>query len=116
MPLTPDQPISLAIAFFCSILCCVLPLRYAIAPLCVVLCAYPTNVLVPPPQMQLTVQRLVGLVLLFRCIFTAEVRHRFKWQFVDWAAAAYFLLQLSAQLMTTADASFAINKHAGFFI
>ena len=113
--MTPDQPISLAIAVFCSILCCTLPLRSAIVPLCVAICAYPTNVNVPPPQMQLTVARVVGLVLLLRCIFTAEVRERFKWSLVDSVAILYFGMLVSAQIMT-GEAGAAINKQSGFFI
>ena len=113
--MTPDQPISLAVAVFCSILCLILPLRTAIVPLCIAMCAYPTNVNVPPAQMQLTVARIVGLVLIVRCLLTAEVRERFKWSMVDTTAALYFGLLVSAQLMTI-EAGAAINKQAGFFI
>jgi hypothetical protein len=113
--LTPDQPISLAFAVFCSILCCILPTRSAIVPLCVAMCAYPTNVMVPPQQVQMTVARVVGLVLLLRCIFTSEVRERFRWMMVDTVGVIYFALLLSAQMMTT-EMSAAINRQAGFFI
>ena len=113
--MTPDQPISLAVAVFCSILCCLLPLRSAIVPLCVAICAYPTNVNVPPPQMQMTVSRIVGLVLLLRCLCSAEVRGRFKWMLVDTAAIIYFALMMSSQMMTT-EMGAAINKQSGFFI
>ena len=84
-------------------------------PLCLVMCAYPTNVVCPPPQMAMTVQRIVGLVLLARCIFTREVRQQFKWHLVDTAGAVYFGAMMFSQCMTTAPAA-AINKQAGFFI
>ena len=41
---------------FCGLLCWTLPLRSAIVPLCVVMCAYPSNVNFPPANLQLTVQ------------------------------------------------------------
>lgn len=110
-----DQPISLVLAVFASILCWTLPPRAAIVPLCVAICAYPTNVLVPPPQLQLTVARVVGLALIVRCLSTPEIRSRFKWSLVDTAAMLYFSLQLVAQMMTT-DPVAAINNRAGFFL
>ena len=110
-----DQPISLVLAVFASILCWTLPPRAAIVPLCVAICAYPTNVLVPPPQLQLTVARVVGLALIIRCFSTPEIRGRFKWAFVDTAAMIYFSLLLVAQMMTT-DPVAAINNRAGFFL
>jgi hypothetical protein len=113
--LTPDQPISLAVAVFCSILCWTLPVRAAIVPLCVAMCAYPTVVNVPPPQLQMTVARVVGLALMARCLFTAEIRERFQWAFVDTCAAIYFALLLIAQLMTTEPVA-AINNRGGFFL
>ena len=113
--MTPDQPISLAFAVFCGILCCILPLRSAIVPLCVAMCAYPTNVMVPPQGIQMTVARLVGVVLLARCIASSEVRGRFKWMMVDTAGVIYFALLMAAQMMTTETIA-AINRQAGFFL
>ena len=113
--MTPDQPISLAIAVFCSILCCTLPRRSAIIPLCVVMCAYPGNVMVPPPTMQMTVQRVVGLALILRCVISADTRKQFKWMWVDSAAVVYFSLLVGSQMMTT-ETGAAINKQMGFFI
>lgn len=79
------------------------------------MCAYPTNVMVPPPNLQLTVQRVVGFLLLLRCICTAEVRDRFKWNLADTGAVAYLGLLTISQMMTT-DPVAAINNKAGFFL
>ena len=94
-----------------------LPVRSCIVPLCVAMCAYPTNVSVPPPAMQLTVGRVVGLALILRCITSSEIRHQYKFLLVDVAATIYFGLLLLSQIMNTeAGAGAAINKQAGFFI
>lgn len=119
--MTPDQPISLAVAVFFSLLALILPLRCAIVPLCIVMCAYPTNVNVPPPQISMTVQRIVGLALLGRCLLSRTVRERFRWSLVDTAGVIYIGLMIAAQVMTVdpsgaanKDTTAAINKQMGF--
>ena len=121
--MTPDQPISLAVAVFCSLLCLLLPRRYAIIPLCIVMCAYPTNVNVPPTNLQFTVQRVVGLVLLLRCVISRDIRSHFRWRLVDSAAVLYLALLTISQIMTidpagtmNKDLNAAINNKAGFFL
>jgi hypothetical protein len=120
---TPDQPISLAVAIFFSLLSVLLPLRVAILPLCVAMCCYPTNVLVPPAAMSMTVARVVGLVLIVRCICSRSVREKFHWGWVDTTAVIYLGLLTVAQVMTVdptsttnKDVTAAINNKAGFFL
>ncbi len=113
--MTPDQPLSLAIAVFCSVLCWLLPLRTAIIPLMAVMCAYPTNIMVPPANLQLTVQRVVGLMLFLRCISSSEAREKYRWTIADTGAVIYLGLMTVSQLMTTEPVA-AINSKAGLFL
>jgi hypothetical protein len=120
--LTPDQPISLAVAVFCCILCVTLPLRSAIVPLCVAMCAYPSSATLPTPGLPLTVARVVGLVLMTRCLLSKEVRERFRWMWVDSASVFYFVMLMTSQLMSSREpeadttTGAAISKQLGFLI
>jgi hypothetical protein len=85
--LTPDQPYSLAVFLVGSILCWLLPPRYALVPLALSISLYPSNLLLPPPNIGLTPQRVIAFVLLLRCLITPAIRSRFKWGWADSAAA-----------------------------
>jgi hypothetical protein len=113
--LTPDKPYSLAVFLVCSILVYVLPLRYALVPLALSISMYPSNLLLPPDNIGLTPQRVIGALLMIRCLTTPAVRRRFKWGIVDWAALFYFLMLTASQIITQGPAK-AINNRGGFFL
>jgi len=115
--MTPDKPVTLAVAMLCSVLCAMLPRRYAIVPLCVAMCTYPTNLLLPPDGMGLTAQRVIALVLIIRCLSNLDIRSQFRWGLVDTVAAAYFLSSTVAQAMNpNAEGSHWIVNRGGFFL
>jgi hypothetical protein len=71
----------------------------------------------------MTVARVVGLVLIVRCICTKQVRQRFRWGWADTAMVLYMGLLTAAQIMTVSpltptnkDLTAAINNKAGFFL
>lgn len=113
--MTPDQPISLAVCVLGCVLSLVLPRRWAFSPLALIMCAYPSLLLIPPKQLSLSPARVVGLVLLMRCLLSEEIRSRFKWKLVDTMAAVYFLL-LTIGLLINLKPDVAINNRAGFFL
>jgi hypothetical protein len=114
--MTPEMPFTLAVAVFGAVLSWVLPVRYAVIPLAIVMCAYPSELLIPPPQVQLTAARFIGFALLMRCVCTGEIRHQFKWQWVDSGALFYYALLMIAQCYTGASVGVAINNRIGFFL
>jgi hypothetical protein len=89
---TPDQPYSIAVFVIGAILIYALPIRFAIVPLALSISLYPSTVLLPPSNIGLTPQRVLGFVLLMRCLTTSAVRKKFKWGPVDYAAAFYFVM------------------------
>lgn len=112
---TPDQIYSVIVFAVCATLCWVLPLRYALVPLALSISMYPNNLLLPPSGLGLTPQRMIGLVLMIRCLTTPEVRRKFKWGRVDTVAAVYFGLLVVSQIITTGFGK-AINNRGGFFL
>jgi hypothetical protein len=112
---SPDQPYSLAVFLLCSVLVYTLPLRYALVPLALSISMYPSNLLLPPSSIGLTPQRVIGFVLILRCLTTPAVRQRFKWGPADWAAVLYFVLLTVSQTITQGPAK-AINNRGGFFL
>jgi hypothetical protein len=113
--MTPDQPLSLAIAVLGSILCLILPRRWAIVPLALSICAYPSTLLVPPQAMSLSPQRIIALVLIARCLLQSSIRKEFHWRLVDSAAVLYFTL-ITVSLLLTQKPAEVINNRAGFFL
>ena len=113
--MTPDVPISAALAFGGAIASLALPRRFALIPLGISMCVYPSTLLMPPPQLSLTPARFIAVVLFMRCILTSGVRSQFKWQLVDTAAFVYFLLITTSMLMTQPFGP-ALNNRAGFFL
>jgi hypothetical protein len=113
--LTPDKPLSLIVFLVCGILCYALPLRYALVPLALSISMWPSNLLLPPDNIGLTPQRVIGLVLIIRCLTTPALRARFKWGPADWAAVFYFAMLTVSQIITTGPAK-AINNRGGFFL
>ncbi len=107
--------LTILVAIAGSSACLLLPRKWAIVPLCLALCVYPIDMLLPPDGAGLTAQRVIGVVLLLRCIFTVEIRQRFRWTIIDTAGATYFLLLLASQLMTTPFQTGLVNR-AGFFL
>jgi hypothetical protein len=63
----------------------------------------------------LTPQRLIGALLLLRCLTTSAVRGKFKWGPVDSAAAFYFVMLTISQIITQGPAK-ALNNRGGFFL
>jgi hypothetical protein len=112
---TPDQPYSIAVFIIGAILVYVLPLRYALVPLALSMCMYPSTVLLPPTNIGMTPQRAIALLLMLRCLTTPEVRRKFKWGPVDWAAVFYFVLLTISQVITQGPAK-ALNNRGGFFL
>ncbi len=92
-----------------------LPRRYALVPLALSLCLYPSNVLLPPDGAGLTPQRVIGAVLILRCLFSKPIRQAFRWQIIDTVAATYFGLLLLAQLLSMNPQTALVNR-AGFFL
>jgi hypothetical protein len=113
--MTPDQPISLALAIAGVVLALALPRRYALLPLALAMCLYPSIMLLPPTQLSLTPQRLIGIVLLLRCAASPSIRAAFRWQTVDTAALGYYLLLVISQVMSTTLGP-ALNNRIGFFL
>lgn len=113
--MTPDKPFTLVVCILGSVLCYVLPLRYAIVPLALSISLWPSNLLVPPDNIGLTAQRIIGFVLLLRCLTTSSVRSRFKWNLADTGAVIYFALLTVSQVMTQGPGK-AINNRGGFFL
>jgi hypothetical protein len=111
-----DEQISLAIGISGSVLSLALPRRFALLPLAISMCTYPSVMLMPPPQLSLTPQRFIGLILLLRCIFSSSIRGQFKWRLVDTAALLYFILITVSMVMTLPKADIALNNRAGFFL
>ncbi len=114
--MTPDQPITLAVAVLGIVLCLSLPRRYALVPLICSMFMYPSNLLVPPDGIGLTAQRLIGFVLLLRCVGSADIRGKFKFGYVDALAITYFMLLLVSQVITTQPPTKAIINRIGFFL
>jgi hypothetical protein len=112
---TPDQPFSLAVLLVCGTLVWVLPTRYALVPLALSISMYPSNLLVPPPNIGLTPQRIIGLILIIRCLTTPAIRNKFKWGLPDTAAACYFALLTVSMIITRGPAT-GINNRGGFFL
>ncbi|MGE5611882.1 MAG: hypothetical protein ACM359_21730, partial [Bacillota bacterium] len=92
-----------------------LPARYAIVPLGLSMCLHPSTLLMPPAQLSFTPARLIGLVLLLRCIFTPSIRSSFRWRLVDTAALAYAGL-LTISMLMNLNVGPALNNRAGFFL
>lgn len=113
--MTPDQPISLAIAIIGVVLVLALPRRFALVPLALAMCLYPSIMLLPPTQLSLTPQRLMGGVLLLRCVVSPGIRGTFRWKLVDTAALVYYLLLVISQVLSTTLGP-ALNNRAGFFL
>jgi hypothetical protein len=113
--LTPDKPYSIAVLLICGTLVYVLPLRYALVPLALSISMYPSNVLLPPDNIGLTPQRVIGFLLLLRCLTTRGVRSKFKWTIADSAAVFYFIM-LTVSLILTQGPAKAINNRGGFFL
>src|SRR5947208_395381 len=63
----------------------------------------------------LTVQRVIGLVLIIRCLTTPSVRNRFKWNIVDSTAVFYFAMLTISMIITRGPAT-GINNRGGFFL
>jgi hypothetical protein len=112
---TPDQPYSIAVFVIGAILIYALPIRFAIVPLALSISLYPSTVLLPPSNIGLTPQRVLGFVLLMRCLTTSAVRKKFKWGPVDYAAAFYFVMLTISQIITQGPAK-ALNNRGGFFL
>lgn len=112
--MTPDKPITLAVAVLGAVLCALLPKRYALLPLALSLCLYPSTLVMPPDTLGLTAQRLIAAVLLMRCCFSPDIRSSFRWGFADTTAATYFGLLFLAHLMTQPQT--AIVNRGGFFL
>src|SRR3954469_10786833 len=115
MDLTPDKPYSIAVLIICGTLVYVLPLRYALVPLALSISMYPSNLLLPPDNIGLTPQRVIGFILLLRCLTTPAVRSKFKWGLADSAAAFYFVM-LTVSMVITRGPATAINNRGGFFL
>jgi len=113
--LTPDQPFSIAVFLICGTLVWVLPFRYALVPLALSLSLYPSNLLLPPDNIGLTPQRVIGFLLLLRCLVTPAIRSKFKWNMADSAAVFYFVMLTISQIVTQGPAK-AINNRGGFFL
>lgn len=113
---TPDQPISLAIAIVGVILSLALPKRFALVPLALSMCLYPSTLIMPPQNLSLTPQRLIAGVLLVRCVLQPSVRSMFRWRMVDTAAVVYYLSVTVSQLMTAVNFGAALNNRLGFFL
>jgi len=112
---TPDKPFGIAVTVLCSILCCALPLRFAILPLALSISMFPNTLLLPPDNLGLTPQRIIGLVLMIRCLTNSKVRGRHKWDWVDTTGVFYFLMTLVAQIITSGPGK-GFNNRGGFFL
>jgi len=112
---TPDKPFNIAVALLGSVLCWVLPARWALVPLALSISMYPGNAMLPPDNMGLTPQRVIAMLLLLRCLTSVEIRRKYTFDWVDKAAILYFLLLLASQLMSQGLTK-AINNRAGFFM
>ncbi len=95
-------------------LCVSLPRRFALVPLILSLCLYPSNMILPPPGVGLTAQRVIALALVIRCLSQSNIRSAFNWSLVDTAAAIYFMLLTVSQVLTQPES--AIVNRAGFFL
>lgn len=113
--MTPDQPITFAITAIGCVLSFVLPKRWALLPLAASICWHPSVLLVPPPQLSMTAQRIIALALIGRCVLSADLRSTFKWRLIDTAVMFYFAC-VTGTLMLNAELGSAINNRAGFFL
>ncbi|HEY7120692.1 MAG TPA: hypothetical protein VH475_29175 [Tepidisphaeraceae bacterium] len=113
--LTPDKPYTLVVCIIGSILVYVLPLRYALLPLALSISMWPSNLLLPPDSSGLTAQRVIGFLLLVRCLTNPGLRAKYKWNMADWAAVFYFVMLTISQILTQGPAK-AINNRGGFFL
>lgn len=113
--MTPDVPISAALGFGGAFLSLVLPRRWALVPLGISMCVYPSTLLLPPPQLSLTPARFIAVILFMRCILSSSIRSQFKWQLVDTAAFIYYLL-VTISMCLTQEFGMALNNRAGFFL
>jgi hypothetical protein len=115
--MTPDQPITLAVAIVGCFLSLILPKRYAIVPLlALAIILYPSTVLMPPKNLSLTAQRAIAAVLFLRCIFQSSIRQQFKWRWVDTAALLYFILITASMVLALPQPGPALNNRAGFLL
>src|SRR6185295_13520580 len=76
---------------------------------------FPSNLLLPPDNIGLTPQRVIGFILILRCLTTPAVRSKFKWTIADSAAVFYFVM-LTVSLIITQGPAKAINNRGGFFL
>jgi hypothetical protein len=113
--LTPDKPYTLIVCMIGSLLVWVLPIRYALLPLALAISMWPSNLLIPPDNLGLTAQRVIGLMLIVRCLTTPAVRGKFQWRMVDTAAAFYFAMLTVSMIITRGPAT-GINNRGGFFL
>lgn len=113
--MTPDKPFTLVVCLIGCILVWVLPLRYALIPLALSISMWPSNLLIPPDNIGLTAQRVIGLMLMIRCLTTPSVRAKFKWNMVDTTGAIYFAM-LTASMIITRGPATGINNRGGFFL
>jgi hypothetical protein len=113
--LTPDKPFTIVVCLIGCILVWVLPLRYALIPLALSISMWPSNLLIPPDNIGLTAQRVIGLMLILRCLTTPAVRGRFKWNIVDTTAVFYFAMLTISMIITRGPAT-GINNRGGFFL
>ena len=113
--MTPDKPFTIVVCLIGCILVWVLPLRYALIPLALSISMWPSNLLIPPDNIGLTAQRVIGLMLIIRCLTTPAVRNRFKWNMVDTTAVFYFAMLTISMIITRGPAT-GINNRGGFFL
>jgi len=112
----PDEQISLALGIGGAIASIALPRRYALLPLGISMCVYPSVMLMPPPQLSLTPPRFIAFILLLRCVLSVKIRSQFKWRLIDTAAVFYFLTITISMVMALPQADAAFINRAGFFL
>ena len=113
--MTPDKPYTLLVCLLGCTLVWALPIRYALLPLALSISMWPSNLLIPPDNLGLTAQRVIGLMLIIRCLTTPAVRNKFKWNIVDTTAAFYFAMLTVSMIITRGPAT-GINNRGGFFL
>jgi len=112
---TPDKPITVAVAVLGSLLCLLLPRRFALIPLALSMCLYPCNMILPPDNLGLTAQRVIAVFLLARCVISPVIRGGFRWGAADYVASGYFLLMFLSQLISQGINQALVNR-GGFFL
>jgi len=114
--MTPDQPITMALAILGAILSIALPSRYALIPLVLSMFLYPSTINIPPDTMQFNLSRVIVIVLLARCLIATSIRAKFKWGWADTGAMLYFGATSLSALLNAKNSGEAVNNRLGFFL